>query len=68
MSKEFRAKLEQDLNEFQSLMSITLEAYHLCLQHYTDKMQTSLNGVEYINALDFTNLHQTVKNEALSQV
>lgn len=68
ISNRFRGKLEQDLNEYQSLMSITLEAYHLCLQFYSDKLQSSLNDVEFFSALELTKLHQSVKNEAIAQV
>lgn len=68
ISNGFRAKLEQDLNEYQSLMSITLEAYHLCVQHYADKMQASLNEIEFYSPLEFTKLHQNMKSRAFLQV
>lgn len=56
------------LNRFRDMLSLTLEAYHLSLQLYNDKMQASLNGVEYYSTFDLTKLHQSVKNEAVAQV
>lgn len=64
----FREVLERQFNEFQSLMSITLEAYHLCLVHYSEQMQASLQGNRFLSSGVFTKHHQNIKGSAISQV
>lgn len=68
ISNTFRTKLEQKLNEFQSVMTQTLESFSRNSQHYSDKMQSTLNGVNYFSATDLINHHQGARNEAISQV
>jgi len=67
ISNGSRAKLELDLNNFQSGMSQTLDAFNHWSNHYNNRMQESLNGVEYFSAGDFSSFHQNLKNEAVSQ-
>lgn len=66
--KSFRTKLEENFMKFQSMMSQTLDTFNQSWNHYNNKMQTSLNGVEYFNGGDFMTHHQNARNEAISQV
>lgn len=68
ISNEKRSKLEQDLNNYLSIMDQTLNSFSHCPNHYSHRMQESLNGVEYFSLGDFMSLHLNVKNEAISQV
>lgn len=64
----FREVLERQFNEFQSLMSTTLEAYHLCLVHYSEQMQASLQGNRFFSSDVFIELQQNIKDGAISIV
>lgn len=68
ISSGFRAKLEQELNNFQAVMAQTLDSFNHWSNHYSQRMQDSLNGVEYLSGVDFLNLHQNIRSEAISQV
>lgn len=61
-------KLDQDLNNYQSALTQTLDSYNNCPNHYSRRMQESLNGVEYFSLDEFTSLHQNIRNEAIAQV
>lgn len=68
ISNVFRDKLEQDLNGYQTTMSQTLDSFNQWMNHYSHRMQESLNGVQYFALNDFTNVNQNIRNEAISQV
>lgn len=68
ISNRFRAKLEQDLNNYQMGMSQTLDSFNHWSNHYSHRMQDSLNGVEYFSENDFVRLRDSVRNEAISKV
>lgn len=68
ISNVFREKLEQDLNNYQATSSQTLDSFNHWINHYNHRMQESLNGVDYFPLNDFINVHQNIKNEAISQV
>lgn len=68
ISNDFREKLRQNLDNFSSALSTTLEAFNARQNQYINSMQSALDQVEYFRYDDFIKLHQRVKNEALSQV
>lgn len=68
ISKSFREKLTQNLENFHSGLSKTLDRFNERQNHYINSMQSSLDQVEYLRQDDFMKHHQRVKNEALSQV
>lgn len=68
ISYRFRAKLEKDLNNLQSIVSQTADYYNQCLNQYGQKVQESLNQIEYFSTGDFLHLHQNAKNAAISEV
>lgn len=57
-------KLENDLNSLQA----PLKQLRDCLNLYSEKMQESLNAIEYFSSFDLVKLHQNVKNEAITKV
>lgn len=63
-----REELEQDLNDFQLSMSQTLDSFNQWANYYGNKMQESLNDVEYFSLGDLAILHHTIKSEAVSEV
>ncbi|XP_055323105.1 atlastin-like [Sitodiplosis mosellana] len=67
ISNSFRGRLDQNLNNFQSALIGTLEIFNQRQNHFTNSMQSSLDRVEYFRSDEFVNLHQRVKNEAMSQ-
>lgn len=68
ISNAFREKLEQDLNSYQTTTSQTLESFNHWSHHYSNQMQASLDAVDYMRLSDFSNRHQNLRNEAISQV
>lgn len=68
ISNEFRGKLEQDLNNYQSVLSQTLDSFNHCPNDYSRRMQESLNGVEYFSLSEFMSFHQNIRNEAIAKV
>lgn len=69
ISGDFRAKLEQDLDNFQSALSTTIQKYTLCLNNYNESMQSTLDAVEeYYRQDEMMNRHQNKKNQSMTQV
>lgn len=68
ISNGSRAKLEQDLNNYQSVLSQTLDSFNHCRNEYSRRMQESLNGVEYFSLNEFMTAHQNIRNEVIAQV
>lgn len=68
ISNGLRAKLEQDLNNYQSILNQILDSFNHSPNEYSRRMQESLNGVEYFGLNEFMGLHQNIRNEAISQV
>lgn len=68
ISNAFRGKLEQDLNNFQITLCQVLDSINQWSNHYSHRMQESLNGVGYRSPDDLMGLHQTVRDEVVSQV
>lgn len=64
---EFREKLEQNLNEFNVSICAILELFTENLQYYSDSMQKSINENEYFSEINFLELHQSSKDEAISK-
>ncbi|XP_031631878.1 atlastin-like [Contarinia nasturtii] len=63
----FREKLLRDLENFESDLFKTLEAFKQSQNHYSSSMQRSLDQVEYLEHGNLWQQHQRVKNEANAQ-
>lgn len=62
------AKLEQDLNDFQTSLSSILQMYAFCLGNYTNLMQGSLDTVKYYRQDELMKIHLNMKNQSMIQV
>lgn len=58
-------RVEQDLIDFKSSVSKSLDAYSENLKMYIDSMEKLLNENEYFSLDNFIQLHQDRKNEAI---
>lgn len=68
ISNVFHEKLDQEMKSYQTTLSQTLDTFNHGINHYSRRMQESLNGVDYFPVNELMNVHQRIRNEAISQV
>lgn len=68
ISNSVRAKLQRDLDNFQSELFRTLGAFKNFQNHYRNSMRIALDRTEYFVQGDLWQLHQRIKNEEFSKV
>lgn len=67
ISKSFREKLANNLNNFRSAWLQALQTFSDRQAQFTNSMQSALDQVEYFRQGDFVSLYQRVKTESMAQ-
>lgn len=69
ISKDFREKLDRDLNELQSIMIGVSEAYNKFLNSHAESMQKLLIDTKsFVDQGELLKLQQVKKSEIIAQV